>query len=327
MKSSWCVVAGPVSAKNNCILLGFKVKGFFYGEKAMLENSFSWEDIFGEKTIHNLRNNSVYSSTRSCSQHLGCCFTICNLILYAANLGPILFFQKKYDLKIYVHKKGVEFWFSGLIDSPNEIPFETIEVSNTKGITGSLLSIRQYETPALNKKEEPCTLDSEQIFIECCKKSIWKNFNNSFGCRIHELKSIVPKDVKMDECQNEEIASEILWEYGSFLADFVVKPWFYGCPVPCLQTNYKFTLDTLHKNTIKFPFYGPDDQSYHIFAHFFETFDVEEKIESLEYDFGNFLVAAGGNLGLFLGFSCLSVLLAIVKNAKKLNQFSNFCFG
>ena len=51
---------------------------------------------------------------------------------------------------------------------------------------------------------------------------------------------------------------------------------------------------------------------------FYPTFDVEEKIETLEYDLANLLVSAGGNLGLFLGFSCFSVMLSVINwlNAK-----------
>ena len=33
----------------------------------------------------------------------------------------------------------------------------------------------------------------------------------------------------------------------------------------------------------------------------FESFIIEERVESLVYDAGNFLSAVGGNLGLFLG--------------------------
>jgi hypothetical protein len=36
------------------------------------------------------------------------------------------------------------------------------------------------------------------------------------------------------------------------------------------------------------------------------------------YDFGGFLAAAGGNLGLLLGFSCLSISLMAVEWMKKL---------
>jgi len=37
---------------------------------------------------------------------------------------------------------------------------------------------------------------------------------------------------------------------------------------------------------------------------------VEERFETLVHDTGSLLASAGGNLGLMLGFSCLSVLTA-----------------
>jgi hypothetical protein len=40
--------------------------------------------------------------------------------------------------------------------------------------------------------------------------------------------------------------------------------------------------------------------------------DVEKQVESLIYDAGNFFAAVGGNLGLFLGFSCLSIIFATI---------------
>ena len=53
----------------------------------------------------------------------------------------------------------------------------------------------------------------------------------------------------------------------------------------------------------------------------YESLIVEEHIETLVYDAGSFLSAIGGNLGLFLGFSCLTMLLGILKLAEKFKQF------
>ncbi len=50
---------------------------------------------------------------------------------------------------------------------------------------------------------------------------------------------------------------------------------------------------------------------------YFGTLDVEERIDTLDYDFESFLAAVGDNLGLFLGFSCLSVLLGFVRLLKR----------
>jgi hypothetical protein len=49
----------------------------------------------------------------------------------------------------------------------------------------------------------------------------------------------------------------------------------------------------------------------------YNTLIVEERVETLVYDVGSFLAAVGGNLGLFLGFSCLSVCLALIRFAMK----------
>ncbi len=90
----------------------------------------------------------------------------------------------------------------------------------------------------------------------------------------------------------------------------------HDCPVPCQQTRYKATLDYFHQNVAALM--GMEDTSsdggqiFHL-MYYYLTLRIEQKIESLEYDFGSFLAAAGGNLGLFLGMSCLSVLFSLAK--------------
>ena len=103
-----------------------------------------------------------------------------------------------------------------------------------------------------------------------------------------------------------------------FVNEIVDVPESIGCPLPCRQLNYKLNLDLYHKNS-----FGTsnssikDTERYFDLEYRFLTLFVEEKIESLEYDIGSFLAAAGGNLGLMLGFSCLSVLFTIIKYVDK----------
>jgi hypothetical protein len=42
----------------------------------------------------------------------------------------------------------------------------------------------------------------------------------------------------------------------------------------------------------------------------YSSLSVEEHFETLVFDSGSLLAAAGGNLGLFLGFSCLSLIFS-----------------
>ena len=44
----------------------------------------------------------------------------------------------------------------------------------------------------------------------------------------------------------------------------------------------------------------------------YSSLDVEARTETLVYDVGNFLAAAGGNLGLFFGFICLSCIWSFI---------------
>ena len=55
-----------------------------------------------------------------------------------------------------------------------------------------------------------------------------------------------------------------------------------------------------------------DGQTFQL-VFYYDYLDVEERVETLVYDIGNFLAAVGGNSGLAVGFSCLSVLLIAVE--------------
>ena len=102
------------------------------------------------------------------------------------------------------------------------------------------------------------------------------------------------------------------------------KTWLLGCPIPCLQLQYTFTLSEIHQNNWIDPknTFSPEfvKEYYSIFASF-ETMDIEKHEENLIYDSGSFFAAVGGNLGLFLGFSCFSIIVAAIDFvAKKLRK-------
>ena len=64
-----------------------------------------------------------------------------------------------------------------------------------------------------------------------------------------------------------------------------------------------------------------DPKQFFYLSFFWDELGIEEHHESLTYDFGTFLAAAGGNLGLALGYSCLSLFICFVEFVfKKLNS-------
>ena len=75
----------------------------------------------------------------------------------------------------------------------------------------------------------------------------------------------------------------------------------YGCPPPCTQISYKYNIQYFSKNSWIDTNSKVSLQFNDIFYMdlFYETQDVEERIESLVYDMENFLAVTGGNLVTF----------------------------
>ena len=122
------------------------------------------------------------------------------------------------------------------------------------------------------------------------------------------------------ECENDDNARKTYNQFVNLVQRDSKKEWISECPVPCEQTIFDLKLEKYHQNSIV-----KQGNSSHplvskgvMFLLQYDKFVIEEHVETLIYDTGNFLAQAGGNLGLFLGFSCLSMLLSIVNLGKKM---------
>jgi hypothetical protein len=85
--------------------------------------------------------------------------------------------------------------------------------------------------------------------------------------------------------------------------------------MPCRQITHTFTTSEFHRNSwveARNPHTAEFLDNYYSLFVSFSSMDVEKQVESLIYDAGNFFAAVGGNLGLFLGFSCLSIIFATI---------------
>ena len=121
-------------------------------------------------------------------------------------------------------------------------------------------------------------------------------------------------NVNLNPCLDKESAVTSL---NNFLKLFSLseakEDWYSKCPIPCKQTTYSANDKYFHKNSMIDPSnitVVNISESNILISLSYETLSIEEEEESLVYDVGNFLAAAGGNLGLFLGFSCFSVIIS-----------------
>jgi hypothetical protein len=113
----------------------------------------------------------------------------------------------------------------------------------------------------------------------------------------------------LEECLDFDSARQTLQTYN-IISYAYLKMTNSQCPIPCKYKTYETNVRHYHKTSWVDLKDHESDQFYLALA--YSTLNVEQKTETLVYDFGTMLTAAGGNLGLFLGFSCLTFLLDII---------------
>ena len=150
----------------------------------------------------------------------------------------------------------------------------------------------------------------QQEFLNCCKKTLLEHLVSKINCTIFALKEFVdPAQSLLPLCSSAGLAQAVVKEFYAKLEHFIDHSNELGCPVPCTTTSYRHDIQYYSRmremNTYKS---GKFELSV-----YYNNLEIEERTETLIYDLSNFLSAAGGNLGLLMGFSCLSVLLALIK--------------
>jgi hypothetical protein len=124
------------------------------------------------------------------------------------------------------------------------------------------------------------------------------------------------------ECFNYDSAKNTYDTWENVFYSDAKYMWLQQCPIPCEQTIFEAKVSIFHKNSNSEQVVdlGSTKKSFLYFSFGYETFNKEKHSENLMYDTGNFLTQVGGNLGLFLGFSCFSVILTIIECLNKWKQ-------
>ena len=306
----------PLPAITFCPLAGFKQKGFHYKVTDLLSNTLELSEIFNNFTLNEIANH-IYEEPLA--QQFGHCFSYYSNEEFQLNSGKAFYLKTGHDIKVFIHPKGDALWFTGFWEFPYEVSSVTLDVAKQLNFSFASLDIKEIRSVQFSKPGMPCadrgagSVDYHEEFIKCCKESLWKNLPPNITCTVADMKQVIPKNSTMPECSNRDDADRAYWEFNGLLTKFTPKLWKYGCPVPCQQIYYQLKLDYYHKNNTHLPASMENiSDEYILFYPYWSYFPEEERIESLEYDLTSLLVSAGGNLGLFLGFSCLSVFFGII---------------
>jgi len=111
-------------------------------------------------------------------------------------------------IRAYVHLLGEEMWLNGEGDFPIDVTPLSIPVHHHVSYKGAAIEIKEIETTALSKVNEPCKIysnkleDSSKHFSQCCKNAIKKQLTDNFTCWIPPMASILPKNSTWRSCQN-----------------------------------------------------------------------------------------------------------------------------
>ena len=152
---------------------------------------------------------------------------------------------------------------------------------------------------------------------------IWENVKDDIGCIWQPHKTFIPSKelCGIPKCTDNSSAKNAGKVLFKFINDFIENSSAYGCPTPCMQTFFQYDLQYFHKNVDHY-FYDTVDDIFYISV-FYKHLELEEFDEMLVYDHWSFLAVTGGNLGLLLDLSGMSVLFYLIRKLKHYFQRNN----
>lgn len=170
------------------------------------------------------------------------------------------------------------------------------------------LTFAEIKTNYIPNGNNRCKVWSSDEYLKNQKDLFLNKTIPLINCTIYNMRALMNQsNVSLPVCDSYDTAADT----------FVTQTnYFFSLPMidfPCSKTSYEYKIayQSNHsyfdpKNRNKFP------NGYFHLNMFFHTLEVEERTETFVYDIVNFLSAAGGNLGLFIGFSCFSVLCSAI---------------
>ena len=125
---------------------------------------------------------------------------------------------------------------------------------------------------------------------ERCSK---RNSLAYFFVNLSGLEYFEDENTTMPRCQTFQEANAVRQLYYSLAYAFQEAPWKYNCPLPCQRTKYVSTLQYYHSTS--WIEVDPDVMKNFgfVFFYFYGTLTVENRVESLVYDFGSLLISIG----------------------------------
>jgi hypothetical protein len=236
-----------------------------------------------------------------------------------------LYLKKEKNLRMYLHPKGSEFWilYTSFLQETQIIHFD---IKGNDSMASAELYISETKSTFLDRENMPCkyyTVDKEnhnenKEFYYCLKSQMLTKLKMNIYCTIPGISTLIPENATLsdfDECPDTNSARGTTTDIWYVFQGVIGNTSEYNCTLPCQHIGYNIKILDYHRNSLYNKFYDP--AIFTLYVNYM-TLMVEDRTETLNYDVTNFLAAAGGNLGLMLGFSCLSILYLILECFEKM---------
>jgi len=151
--------------------------------------------------------------------------------------------------------------------------------------------------------------EETNLYISCIREEITKRLRKSLNCTLPGFEGLLLNNrLNLPTCNTNESAFIAKELFQNVSYEFLEEGSFNKCFMPCKQQSYLQNLKYYHQTA-----YNELKPNIFDLTIAYSSLDVTTKTETLVYDFGDFLSAAGGNMGLFLGFSCLGCMWHIIE--------------
>ena len=287
----------------------WKKIGPFRNDHDFNESTYTWGEIFHPDTLKVLRNESLYTIKVQYASYYGLCFVLQKLTPEkVSDYSFQIVVNDTLDYNYYLHEP-YENEYLLMSVYPYEVPIVNINAANDDFIGGADIIYEKEIIRKLSTKSECRSIDIP-TFAGCIRDALRKSLETSdkVKCSVPAMNFTNFDFSHLADCPTKDEALEMEGLIYNLAIENHVN---HKCGYICERPKYRSELNFLSKRVLSKELKQYGDGYYIIWA-FYSTLNVNEKIETYVFDFTSALVAVGGSLGLFVGWSIYSMVSALI---------------
>lgn len=291
-----------------CTGPAWKKSGPFLSQKAFENSTYTWDEIFHPITLTALRNESLFKIQTQYASYYGLCFVIQKLNPEkVSDYSFQIVVTDKMDYNYYLHEPYENEY---LLESVYPYEIEMVYFGSSMGANIGAIDIiyRKEITQKLSGKNG-CQDISIEEFVGCIRTSLQRSLENStIKCKIPLFDYTTYITDNLEYCTTKEDALAV----ETLVYELAQKNHAsYVCGSICMRSTYPSVINPLSKRVLSKELQKYGD-GYLIIWAFYSSLNVEEKIETYVFDFNSAIIAVGGSLGLFVGWSLYSMITTFI---------------